>query len=703
MTNQTPSQSDSAPPNQSMPEASMGRVLQRGGEELLIEKVSDRFTVKASDHSVMVDLVKPLPAEVSTEQGPQQLTEIVVEPGQRDQVMQQVRESDQVDYASHVYQFQDDPMSRVYMTDQITVQFAPQISPEAIAQIATEVGLQQVKPVVGIPNTFVFQVTAAAQENPVKVTNRLMQRSEVLVAEPNIVVESQSLYRPKDPIYSKQWHLNHNGGSDLAPNSHIFAEQAWDLTRGVRSVVVAIMDDSVDLNHPDFQGAGKIVAPRDFKDNDFLPMPGEPDDDHGTACAGVSVAEETGKGAVGVAPGCALMPLRTSGFLDDESVESLFDWAMTKGASVISCSWGPSAVYFPLSLRQRNALSRAASEGRNGKGCVIMFAAGNANRPINGKVTEQGWPNNALRGATDWLNGFAIHPDVIAVSASTSLNRKAAYSNWGREILVCAPSNNAPPGFGLQGVGYVYTPPAVREELVGLGVVTTDRLGQPGYDSGDFTSDFGGTSSACPVVAGVAALVLSANPDLTAMEVKQVLQQTADKIVDPNPDPQFGFRKGTYEVGGRCDWFGYGKVNAFKATQAAVQRRVLAIAPSRQIQLSNSTSLVIPDNNPQGIISPIQVTETSSVRTIQINLELQHSFLGDLEVSLIAPSKQTVLLQARTLGCRTTWQATYSPQSTPALSRCVGQSAQGTWQLKVVDAALGDTGTLKNWQLTLGL
>ncbi|MEX0270028.1 S8 family serine peptidase [Leptolyngbyaceae cyanobacterium UHCC 1019] len=701
MTNPTPLQPDAS--SQSMPEASVGQVLQRGGEELLIEKVSDRFTVKAADQAVMMDFFKPLPAEVSTEESPQQLTEIVVEPGQRDRVMQQVRQSDQVDYASHIYQFKDDPTSRVYMTDQVTVQFAPQVNPEAIAQIASDMGLAQVKPVIGIPNTFVFQVTAAAQENPVKVTNRLMQRSEILVAEPNIVVKLQALYRPKDPVYPKQWHLNHSGGADLAPNSHIVVEQAWDVTRGARSVVVAIMDDSVDLNHPDFQGVGKIVAPRDFKDNDFLPMPGEPDDNHGTACAGVSVAEENGKGAVGVAPGCALMPLRTSGFLDDESVEALFGWAMTKGASVISCSWGPSAVYFPLSLRQRNALSRAASEGRNGKGCVIVFAAGNANRPINGTVNEQGWTNNALKGATNWLTGFAVHPDVIAVSASTSLNRKAAYSNWGKEISVCAPSNNAPPGFGLQGVGYVYTPPPVREELLGLGVVTTDRVGQPGYDPTDFTSDFGGTSSACPVVAGVAALVLSANPDLTAMEVRQVLQQTADKIVDPNPDPQFGLRKGTYEIGGRCDWFGYGKVNAFKATQAALQRKVPAIAPSRQIQRTNPASSAIPDNNPQGIISSIQVTETGSVRTIQVNLELEHSFLGDLEISLIAPSQRTALLQARTLGRRTVWQATYTPQSTPALARLVGQSAQGNWQLKVVDAALGDIGTLKNWQLTLGL
>lgn len=688
---------------QNMPESSVGRVLQRGGAELLLEKVDDRFTVKATNAAALNTLIQPLPADVGREITPGHLTEIVVEPGQRDQVMQQVRSTDEVQFASHVYQIQDDPTSRIYLTEQLTVQFVPQVSEATIAQIAAQFGIEQVKPVVGIPNTFVFRTTTAATENPVKISNRLIQRPDVVTAEPNIAVRTQPLYRPKDPVYLKQWHLNHDGGLDLAPNSHVFAERAWDVTRGVRSIVVAVTDDSVDLNHPDFQGVGKIVAPRDFNDNDFLPLPGLPDDNHGTSCAGVAVAEETGTGAVGVAPGCALMPLRTSGFLDDESIEDLFGWAMTRGAAVISCSWGAAAVNFPLSLRQRNALTRAATEGRNGKGCVIVFAAGNANRPTNGTINEQGWPENVLQGPTQWLGGFAVHPDVIAVAASTSLNRKAAYSNWGREISVCAPSNNAPPGVGLQQVGYVFTPPEVRSDLDGLGIVTTDRVGAAGYDSSSFTSDFGGTSSACPLVAGVAALVLSANPDLTATEVRQVLQQTTDKIVDPNPDPQFGFRKGTYEAGGRCDWFGYGKVNAFKAVQAAVQRRVPAIAASRQLQLQNTDSLPIPDNNPTGAISSIQVSEAVTVRSIQVVVELEHSFLGDVEVSLISPSNQTLLLQGRTLGRRTSFKGTYSLQTTPLLARVIGRSAQGRWQLRVTDNAIGDTGTLKGWQLMLGV
>ena len=687
-----------------MPESSFSQVLQRGGEELLLEKVNDRFTVNAVDKAAIAGLIEPLPADVSPDRAPAKLTEIRVDPAQRDAVMQQVRDADVVNYASHIYQLKDDPGSRLYLTDQITIQFAASVTAEAIAQMTTPIGLQQVKPIAGVPNTFLFETTASAQENPLKIANRLMQRSEVLTAEPNIVVRTQALYRPRDPIYAKQWHLNHNGGPDLAPNSHVSAEQAWDLTRGIRSVTIAIMDDAVDVSHPDFQGIGKIVAPRDFKENDFLPLPGDPDDNHGTACAGVATAEENGMGSVGVAPGCALMPIRTTGFLDDQTIEEMFGWAVTKGASVISCSWGPASVYFPLSLRQRAALTQAATTGRNGKGCVIVFAAGNANRPTNGSVNESGWPNNALSGPTSWLGGFTVHPDVITVSASTSLNRKAAYSNWGAEVSVCAPSNNAPPGVGLQETGYVFTPPQIRGALPGLGIVTTDRVGATGYSANENAIDFGGTSSACPLVAGVAALVLSANPDLTAAEVRQLLQQTADKIVDPNPDPQFGFRKGTYEASGRCDWFGYGKVNAAKAVQAAVQRQAAAaIASSRQIQQQNTTSVAIPDNNPQGLTSTIQIAETGTVRSIQISVAIDHTFLGDLQISLISPANQTVLLQSRSLGRSTRLQSTYTLQTTPLLRRFLNQPAQGRWQLRVVDAAESDTGTLNNWTLTLGV
>ncbi|NDJ19027.1 S8 family serine peptidase [Myxacorys almedinensis] len=701
MTNQ-PNLPDHEPGNASISAQHRGSILQRGGEELLLEKVDDRFAVNATSKEAAWNLVNDFPTERTQGAAPSKLTELVVDPAQKDQVMQQIRALEQVNYASHIYQFQDTPGSQVYLTNEITIQFAPAVNADERRAIAQEFGVEQVKQILGIPNAFVFQLTNAATENPLKITNRLITRPGILTAEPNIIVQQQALYRPSDPMYPKQWHLHHNGGADLAAGSHVFAEQAWDVTRGSRAIAVAVMDDAVDLNHPDFQGVGKIVAPRDFRGKDFLPLPDETGEDHGTACAGVAVAEENGYGVVGVAPECALMPIRTTGFLDDETIEALFGWAVDRGAAVISCSWGPSAVYYPPSLRQKAAITRAATTGRNGKGCVIVFAAGNANRPTNGTINESGWQGNVISGATKWLGGFTAHPDVITVSACTSLNKKAAYSNWGAEISVCAPSNNAPPGLGLPELGYVYTPPQIRVPLRGLGVFTADLVGDRGYDRSNFASDFGGTSSACPLVAGVAALVLSANPDLSAQEVRQILQQTADKITDTDADPQLGLRKGTYELNGRCDWFGYGKVNAAKAVQAAVQRRSL-LSPTRSISAQNVNPASIPDNSAQGVISAVQVNDAAAVRDVQVSVGIDHTYLGDIEVSLISPLGTVVLLQGRTLGRRTQLQVVYTLQTTPTLRRLLGQSAQGQWQLRVVDAIANDTGTLNFWKLTLGV
>jgi subtilisin family serine protease len=679
-----------------------GLILQRGGEELALEKAGDRFTIRPVEGQSMEDLAPQIHALEVNAIPTIGLIELQVDPVQLDQAMQVARSSRQVAFASHVYRLQNSPNTFVYLTDEVTIQFAAQVEQEQAEAIATSLGLRTVQPVVGVPHTFVFHVTDQAQSNPIKIANQLMRRSDVLTAEPNVAIKSQSLYRPRDPDYPKQWYLNNGGGQDLAAGSHIFAEGAWEITRGSRSVVVAVADDGFDLNHPDFQGKGKLISPKNFKEVNALPLPEGTQENHGTSCAGLAIAEENNVGIVGVAPGCSFMPIRTTGFLDDNAIEQIFNWATEQGAWVISCSWGPSLVYYSLTLRQKAAINRAATQGRGGKGCVVVFAAGNANRPVNGTVNEQGWPQDTLSGAVAWLSGFAVHPDVIAVSACTSLNKKAAYSNWGANVSVCAPSNNAMPGMWLQETGYVNTPPTIKKTLVGKGVFSTDRLGAAGYDPGSFTSDFGGTSSACPVVAGVAALVLSANPNLTAKDVKQILQGTADKIVDSDPDPQFGFRRGTYDANGHSQWFGYGKVNAMKAVQAA-QQRLSRPTTARRIQQQNATAVDIPDFNFQGVLSAIQINDTGRISDIQISVNIEHSFMGDLEISLLAPSGEIILLQSRILGRLTQLQKTYSPQTTPLLKRLIGQSAGGRWLLQVVDFARLNTGRLKSWQLNLGV
>ncbi|MFO5526558.1 MAG: S8 family serine peptidase, partial [Cuspidothrix sp.] len=669
---------------------------------LMLEKTLYRFTIRTNGN-ISREKLSQIPGAVWRRSIPQARLELyTVSPDQLDTVMSQLRADENMAFVSHVYTLENNPGTFVYLSDQITVQFATWVDNTKINVIANTFNLVQDQPVEGVPNTFVFLVSKQATQNPVKITNQLQILPEVLAAEPNIIIQQEPHYRPQDSLYPQQWYLNHNGGNQLVAGSHISVEQAWDITRGVRSIVVAVVDDSFDLRHPDFQGNGKVIAPRDLKENDFLPLPGEKETSHGTACAGLAVAEENGSGIVGVAPGCAMMPIRTTGFLDDKSIEDAFNWAVEKGASVISCSWGASAVYFPLSIRQKAAISRAATNGRKGKGCVIIFAAGNANRPLNGSVNEQNWPKNIVQGRTNWLSGFAVHPDVITVSASTSLNKKAAYSNWGDNISVCAPSNNAPPGMWFQETGYVYTQPAIVSALVGVGMLTTDQIGGAGYDAGNFTNNFGGTSSATPIVAGVAALVLSANPDLTAQQVKRILQDTADKIVDNNPDPQLGMRGGTYNSNGHSQWFGYGKVNAAKAVRVAQQMGTVTKITNKQIQVKTSQVVSIPDNNKVGIKSAITIDEAINVGDIQVTVNISHDFLGDLEVYLIAPNNQRILLQSRTLGRRNQLQNTYTMRSHPVLKQLLYLPAKGKWQLQVIDFAVLDMGKLNSWELVIG-
>ena len=691
-----------------------GEILQRGGEELQLYKIRDRLTFCLHPELSNEALAEPL-RELTDRWQPKQVRNITPQTSQSsltiewqllarqvDEALDSLRNSPAILYASHVYEMEASPGSYLYLANQLTVQFAEGLSVVQIESLSQPLGIIRSHSLFssGASNTHCFLVGSAARKNPLKLANELTRYPSVLLAEPNIIMETAPLYRPTDKRYPEQWHLYHRGGQSLAANSHVSAEKAWDITRGSRSITIAVTDDGFDLNHPDFQGVGKIVAPRDLKNRDGLPTP-TAEENHGTAVAGVAIAEETGEGIVGIAPGCSFMPIQTTGFLDDASVEQIFDWAIAQGADVISCSWSPAAAYFPLSRRINQAINKAATQGRNGKGCVVVFSAGNANRPLNGKVQESGWPRNLISGLTKWLSGFAVHPDVITVSACTSLNQKAAYSNWGRSISVSAPSNNAPPNMALS-AGVFDTPPMIRQVLEGRAVLTSDRTGYQGYTTDDYTG-FGGTSSACPLVAGIAGLMLSANPDLTAREVKQILQTTTDQIVDKSPDPQLKQKYGTYDKDGHSLWFGYGKVNAYKAVKVSQDRALSDRALHQTIKATNRRTTAIPDNDPRGLLSAIDVSERGQLQDLKVFIQAEHEFFGDVSFTLLSPAGDSVLIQSRTLGRQTRLQRTYSLVSTPAIRRLLGTEIRGRWQLQVVDHVAGHTGRLKQWELAFGI
>ncbi|MEM1320386.1 MAG: S8 family serine peptidase [Bacteroidota bacterium] len=539
--------------------------LHRSGEKIQIEKEPEYFTaILPNQH--LIQEVNKLNEVANVKKVFRNVYKIKSSETERDDLMTYLRSkhNSQAVY-HHSYNPIGDKITRYYLTDQIIVRFVPSTSSTAIESIMQSFGIRMVKSYNALPDTYLFQVTSSAGKNPVKLSAELYEHQAILLAEPNLINRFDRAYMPSDELFSNQWHLHSQAGIELVAEASVEAPAAWDISRGDRQVVVAVIDDGFDLYHPDLQGDGnKIVFPKDYIDGDTRPFPVRAHGDfHGTPCAGVAIGEENGSGIVGIAPQCSFMPIRFDLRADDNLLWEIFDYA-GKHADILSCSWGPVPVYAPLHTILYEKFSELAKTGGpGGNGCAIFFAAGNFNAPIKDMVNPGGFqwrhPRYGLRTTrTAILNGNCAHPDVIAVSASTSQNRKAAYSNWGKEISICAPSNN-------------WNPINSNAYAPGRGIWTTDNENFGlGYERDSrYTSDFGGTSSATPLAAGIAALLRSVNPALTPKQIETILRETADKIVDDQPDPVLGQQRGSYDAGGHSEWFGYGKVNAAKAVQKA--------------------------------------------------------------------------------------------------------------------------------------
>lgn len=396
----------------------------------------------------------------------------------------------------------------VFPTGEVTLQLKPGISPEQLTVIAREKHFRVLRPIPYITNGIV--VKAPNGEDGVELARVLVESGVAVFAEPNFVehLPHRLMLSPNNSEFPNQWHLNNTGQLGTPPGVDISAIKAWDITTGSPSICIAIIDNGVDLTHEAFTAPGKFIAPFDFEDSDSQPLPVE--SSHGTSCAGIAVAPLNRGKVVGVAPGCTLMPIRRATVSDHLKMADAFAWAADKGADVISCSFGYDNRPWPQPEIVSRAVEYAATRGRNGKGCVIVWAAGNGNEPIS---TDE-WASNK---------------NVITVAAVTDKNERAEYSDYGPEVDVCAPSNG--------GVN---------------GITTTDI--------GGYTNSFGGTSAAAPMVAGVAGLILSMNPNLSSQEVRTLICTSADKV-DTAPEH--------YDANtGHSQLYGYGRVNAHEALDA---------------------------------------------------------------------------------------------------------------------------------------
>jgi subtilisin family serine protease len=581
----------------------------------------------------------------------------------RDRARAILNEEPKIEFAGRVLV---DPISQepVIYTENLFVKFDNRQEPTACEEVLRRYNLTIKRKLEYARNAYFVNAVANTGLAIFDIAERLINEQSVELCHPELVRELS-----KRQVFPQQWHLKQATINGKVINAHANVEAAWKLSDGT-GAIIAIIDDGVDIDHEEFRSSGKIVAPRDVTRQTNAPTPGN-DDNHGTACAGVACANGN-FGASGVAPGAKLMPIRLASALGSQNEADAFVWAAQNGADVISCSWGPAdGLWYdpkdpvhnqkvPLPDSTRLAIDYAINKGRNGKGCVIFFAAGNGNESVDN-------------------DGYASYQNVIAVAACNDFGTRSAYSDFGKAVWCAFPSNN---GNSSQ------TP----------GIWTTDRSGVVGYNSGNlnlgdtaghYTNDFGGTSSACPGAAGVAALMIASNPNLRWDEVRDIIKRCSDRI-DPTG--------GKYDTNGRSAFYGYGRLNALKAVELAKPNQPSPISIFQAVQ-------DVPISDLQISKLSLAIANTDLVKSIKVNVDIEHTYIADLVVTLNPPASTSVLpiiLHDRLGGSSDNIKTTYDEVNTPKLAAFKGKSPQGTWTLEVADKANLDTGKIRSFTIEIG-
>jgi hypothetical protein len=584
----------------------------RNGKKLYLSKSSNEYITREKPEELIARGLENLEATSPSS------TKVITSSSDLEADMAKSREHAPTHHAYYLA----DTGEEFLITDRVTISFKAEPSAATLAEFMGKYGLMLLEEYSA--QDFLFQLTEHTGMNPVKLVVKLCEE-EPLIAyaenDTNFRFKRYTITLPTDPVYARQWHLHPRFVNvDFDTRSCSNCEEAWKLLGnfGSKDVVIGITDDGCKIDHPDFSGDkfagwGYFRSSRLVKNTDIDARASEmyiAGSDHGTACAGVSAGNVNGQLVVGAAPGCKLLPVQwqSSGpflMISDSKLLTVLNYMADK-IDVMSNSWGgtPTSIWQTMVLNRLQTLAQTG--GRRGKGIVFLWAAGNENCPINHQASvdvpyTDGWSftNNQWR----WVgvektrrfeNNLVGIPGVLHVAALASTAQRSHYSNYGTGIEITASSNN------------VHTYSRIR--LRGLGISTASGEGT------GVTNSFGGTSSATPLTAGIVALIISANPNLSASEVIAILKKTAAKNLnltayprtpaatyDPTPSwdvsPVAPFDKGDFQDIGSAEgtwspWFGYGKADA----QAAV-KAVLGDQPEPELQPARILAALV---NPAG-------------------------------------------------------------------------------------------------------
>lgn len=478
---------------------------------------------------------------------------------------------------------------------------------------------------------------------------------------------------PNDPFFSGQWHLWQTNavGEGTTSGVDVNVIDAWNLHKG-SGVIVGIVDDGLQISHPDLNAnvATNALIHRDW--NDSTPNDPSPSslDAHGTAVGGLVAARgNNALGVSGVAPEAKLAGLRlTAGVPSDADEIQAFGWKNDL-ISIKNNSWGPAddgTSIFKLPADIAAALGNATSTGRGGLGEVFFWSNGN------------GGSYTAAQFVTDSSNydGYASSIHVISVAALAGNGRASYYSEKGGNVTVTAPSSGPASG------NFASTP----------SILTTDLAGTSGYSNTDYTSSFGGTSASAPIVAGVAALMLQANPNLGWRDVKEILIRTARKI--DTGDSGWVSNKADLAFN---PWYGAGLVDATEAVTLATEWENLDTMQSASAS-QTGLSLQIPDNNVDGVTVDLPISSNFRVESVAVTVSALHLYRGDLVFSVISPSGTKARL---TGGVRYLDSNSHLANVTFTTPFLWGETSAGTWKVQAADEWVAVRGTLKEAAITV--
>lgn len=526
-------------------------------------------------------------------------------------------------------------------------------------------------------------------------------------------------------LVSQQWHLENTGqnsGSDsnATPGEDLNMGNVWDDYRG-KGIRIAIIDTGIDAVHYDLAGNLSDSLSGYYYNGSFVQDDPSPNDDqrkdyiygtyyntgfnaaHGTACAGIAAALDNEIGVTGVAPEATLVGLNA--FADNSSYQSLsFEHALYHTGTAVdisSNSWNDKIVDgLDDDSPELQAIQSGAAMGRGGKGIVYLFAAGNERN----SSTTTTYPETSDN--SNWHRELN-NPYVITVAALNADGRYASYSNFGANVLVSA-----------YGGEYGIHAPAI---------VTTDLVGNYGYDStsptwfqdhfevggneeGDFTHVMNGTSAATPMTAGVVALLLEANPDLTYNDIRYILATTARKN-DPTD--------GDWVKNGAGHWinhnYGFGVIDVNASVTLA--KNFTSLYPDGQKSRSVAIGSLLDSNDPLGSgtvnnnalflkMASITVEDADSliIDHVDLTIDLIQTFPGDLDIILESPSETNSTLSHHGFHPIDSDRYFFAPFTFGSV-RYLDENSSGTWNIYIRDyytAPYGeDSGQLDGCKLTV--